>query len=107
MQEELNEQNELFEHHRFNVDKGQGLLRIDKYLFNKLENISRTRIQNSAKAGNIIVNDVQVKPNYKVKPNDIISIVLPHPPREIEIIPENIPVNIVYEDDDIIIVNKT
>ncbi len=106
MQEELNEQNELFEHHRFNVDKGQGLLRIDKFLSNKLENISRTRIQNAARAGNILVNDAPVKPNYKVKPNDIISIVLPHPPREIEIIPENIPVNIVYEDDDIIVVNK-
>jgi 23S rRNA pseudouridine1911/1915/1917 synthase len=106
MQEELNEQNELFEHHRLIVDKGQGLLRIDKFLSSKLENISRTRIQNAARAGNILVNDAPAKPNYKVKPNDIISIVLPHPPREIEIIPENIPVNIVYEDDDIIIVNK-
>ncbi len=106
MQEELNEQNELFEHHRFNVDKGQGILRIDKYLSNKLENVSRTRIQNASRAGNILVNDTPVKPNYRVKPNDVISILLPHPPREIEIIPEDIPVNIIYEDDNIIIVNK-
>jgi 23S rRNA pseudouridine1911/1915/1917 synthase len=106
MQEELNEQNELFEHHRFNVDKGQGILRIDKYLSNKLENVSRTRVQNAARAGNILVNDTPVKPNYRVKPNDVISILLPHPPREIEIIPENIPVNIIYEDDNIIVVNK-
>ncbi|UCH14740.1 MAG: RluA family pseudouridine synthase [Bacteroidales bacterium] len=106
MQAESIEQNELFEHYKFRVDKGQGLLRIDKYLFNKLENISRTRIQNATRAGNILVNNVPVKPNYKVKPNDIISIVLPHPPREIEIIPEDIPIEIVYEDDEIIIVNK-
>ncbi len=107
MQEENIEQNELFEHYRFNVDKGQGLLRIDKYLYNKLENISRTRIQNAARAGNIIVNNLPVKPSYKVKPDDIISIVLPHPPREIEIIPEDIPIEIIHEDEEIIVVNKT
>lgn len=101
-----NEQGELYEHYRFDVDKGQGLLRIDKYLFNKLENISRNKIQNAASAGNILVNDNPVKSNYKVKPNDIISIVLPHPPREFELIPEDIPVDIVYEDDEIIVVNK-
>jgi 23S rRNA pseudouridine1911/1915/1917 synthase len=106
MQEENIEQNELFEHYRFNVDKGQGLLRIDKYLYNKLENISRTRIQNAARAENIIVNNLPVKPSYKVKPDDIISIVLPHPPREIEIIPEDIPIEIIYEDEEIIVVNK-
>jgi 23S rRNA pseudouridine1911/1915/1917 synthase len=100
------EHNELFEHYRFNVDKGQGLLRIDKYLFNKLENISRTRIQNAARAGNILVNDLPVKPNYKVKPDNVISIVLPHPPREVEIIPEDIPIDIIYEDEEIIVVNK-
>ena len=106
MQSETIEQNELFEHYRFNVDKGQGLLRIDKYLYNKLENISRTRIQNAARAGNILVNNEPVKPNYKVKPDNIISIVLPHPPREVEIIPEDIPIHIVYEDEEIIVVNK-
>ena len=106
LQEDLNEQQEFFEHFRFEVDKKQSLLRIDKYLSNRIENISRNRIQNAAKAGNILVNGAAEKPSYKVKPCDIISIVLPHPPREIELIPQNIPINIVFEDDDIIVVNK-
>ena len=105
-EEELVEQQELFEHHRFIVDPGQSLIRIDKYLSARMENISRTRIQNAANAGNILVNNNAVKPNYRVKPDDIVQIVLPSPPREIELIPENIPVNIVYEDDDVIVVNK-
>ncbi len=100
------EPNELFEHFRFLVDKGQGLERIDKYLFAKMENISRNRVQNSANAGNILVNGAPVKPSYKIKPLDLITIVLAHPPRDIEIYPEDIPVNIVYEDADIIVVNK-
>ncbi len=100
------EQGELYEHHRFLADPGQGALRIDKFLFHKLENISRTKIQDAANAGNILVNSLSVKPNYKVKPGDEISIVLPHPPRVLEIIPENIPIHIIYEDDDIIVVNK-
>ena len=105
-EEELVEQQELFEHHRFIVDPGQSLIRIDKYLSARMENISRTRIQNAANAGNILVNNNAVKPNYRVKPDDIVQIVLPSPPREIELIPEDIPVNIVYEDDDVIVVNK-
>lgn len=104
--EQFEDSSELFEHHRIIADKGQGLLRIDKFLFHKLEGISRTKIQNAAQAGNILVNNTSVKPNYKVKPEDVISIVLPHPPREFELIPEDIPINIVYEDDDIIVVNK-
>lgn len=106
MQEELNDQSELFEHHNFKADKGQGLLRLDKFLSNKLENVSRNKIQNAAKAGNILVNNIAVKPSYKVKPLDLISILLPHPHREFELIPENIPVNILYEDDSLIVVNK-
>ncbi|MCJ7448454.1 MAG: RluA family pseudouridine synthase [Bacteroidales bacterium] len=105
-EEELTDQQELFEHYRFRVDPGQSLLRIDKFLFTRLEKISRTRIQNAANAGNILVNNNQVKPNYKVKPDDIIQIVLPNPPREIELIPENIPINIVFEDNDVVVVNK-
>jgi 23S rRNA pseudouridine1911/1915/1917 synthase len=105
-EEELVEQQELFEHHRFKVDLGQFLLRIDKFLFARLENVSRTRIQNAANAGNILVNNNPVKPNYKVKPNDLVQIVLPNPPHEIELIPQNIPINIVYEDDDVVVVNK-
>lgn len=104
---ELNEEDsELFEHHRFIVDAGQSLLRIDKFLCNRLESVSRSKVQSATEAGNILVNDKPVKSNYKVKPGDIISILMSHPPREIEIIPENIPINIVFEDDDIILVNK-
>ena len=105
-EEEILDQQDLFEHHRFNVDAGQSLLRIDKFLTLRLENTSRSRIQNAANAGNILVNNIAVRPNYRVKPGDIIQIVLPNPPREIELIPENIPLNIVYEDDDVIVVNK-
>jgi 23S rRNA pseudouridine1911/1915/1917 synthase len=100
------EPEELFEHYHFVVDKGQSLLRIDKFLSNRIENISRNKIQNAAAAESILVNGKPVKSSHKVKPNDVISIVLSFPPREIEIIPQNIPINIVYEDDDIIIVNK-
>ena len=105
-EELLSEQQELYEHHRFVVDGGQSLLRIDKYLSARMEKTSRTRIQNAANAGNILVNNASVKPNYKVKPGDILQIVLPNPPREIELIPENIPINIVYEDEDVLVVNK-
>jgi 23S rRNA pseudouridine1911/1915/1917 synthase len=105
-EEEQFDQHELFEHFRFDIDPGQSLLRIDKYLTDRIENTSRTRVQNAANAGNILVNNNPVKPNYKVKPGDIIQVVLPTPPREIELIPENIPINIVYEDDDVLVVNK-
>ena len=105
-EDEQIEQQELFEHFRFKVDPGQSLLRIDKYLTDRIENASRTRVQNAANAGNILANNTPVKPNYKVKPGDLIQVVLPTPPREIELIPENIPVNIVYEDEDVMVVNK-
>ncbi len=105
-EEESADQQELFEHFRFKADPGQSLLRIDKFLFSRLINVSRTRIQSGANAGNIIVNDNPVKSNYKVKPGDIIRVILPTPPRDIELIPENIPVNIVYEDEDVLVVNK-
>jgi len=105
-EEELVDQQELFEHYRFKADPGQSLLRIDKFLSDRLENSSRTRIQNAANAGNILVNNNTVKPSYKIKPGDIVQVVLPTPPREIELIPENIPLNIVYEDDDVLVVNK-
>jgi 23S rRNA pseudouridine1911/1915/1917 synthase len=103
---EQNDQQELFEHFRFKVDQGQASLRIDKFITDRIENTSRTRVQYAANAGNIIVNNKPVKPNYKVKPGDIIQVLLPTPPREIELIPENIPINIVYEDDDVIVINK-
>jgi 23S rRNA pseudouridine1911/1915/1917 synthase len=100
------ENNELFEHHRVVADKGQGVLRVDKFLFHKLENISRSKIQSASHAGNILVNEKPVKPNYKVKPNDVVSVVLPHPPYEFQLLPQEIPINIIYEDDDLIVVNK-
>ena len=100
------ESNDLFEHFRFVVDRKQSPLRIDKYLMAKIEHASRNRIQNSARAGNILVNGVVIKSNYKIKPRDVISIVLAYPPRDTEVYPENIPINVVYEDDDIIVVNK-
>ena len=97
---------ELYEHFKFQVDPGQTHLRIDKFLFNRLEGTSRNRIQLAARAGNILVNTHPVKPNYRVKPGDTISIVLPHPPRKIELIPEDIPIEVVYEDSDLLVVNK-
>lgn len=104
--DELNEAAELYEHHRFQADKGQAPLRIDKFLVNRLENASRNKIQAAASAGNILVNDQAVKSNYKVKPKDTITIVMSYPPREIEIIPQNIPLDICYEDDSLIVINK-
>lgn len=100
------EQQELFEHYRFVVDPGQSMLRIDKYLSAKIESISRTRIQGAAEAGNILVNNIAVKSNYRIKPSDLIQIVLPNPPREIELIPQDIPLDIVFEDDHVIVLNK-
>ena len=106
MQEQDIENQELFEHFNYTVDKGQSPLRIDKYLFNKIENTSRNRIQDAATAGYILVNGKAVKANYKVRPEDEVSIVFEYPPREIELIPEDIPIEIVYEDDDLLLVNK-
>jgi pseudouridine synthase, RluA family len=103
---EAGEGQELFEHFRFVVDKGKAILRIDKYLVNCMSNTSRNRIQEAADAGNILVNGKAVKSNYRVKPLDIITIVLAYPPNEFVIIPQDIPIDIVYEDDDILLVNK-
>jgi 23S rRNA pseudouridine1911/1915/1917 synthase len=106
--EELSDsrEQELYEHYRYVVDPGQSMVRIDKYLAARIENVSRTRVQAAAQAGNILVNEIAVKPNYRVKPLDVIQILLPNPPREIELIPEDIPISIVYEDDDLIVVDK-
>lgn len=105
---ELQESDEqdLFEHLRIVVDKGQALLRIDKFLMNRVENASRNRIQNAIVAGTVLVNGQPIKASYKVKPVDVISVVLPHPPRDTDIHPENIPLDIRYEDDDLLVVNK-
>lgn len=102
----LGSDGQFHEHFRFEVDKGQSLLRIDKYLVNCMSQISRNRIQDAADANCILVNGKPVKSNYKVKPHDVISIMLSYPPSDFEIIPEDIPIRIAYEDSDIILINK-
>jgi 23S rRNA pseudouridine1911/1915/1917 synthase len=98
--------NSLFEHFSFQVDKGQTPLRIDKYLMNFVENATRTKIQAAAKNGSIKVNGVVVKSNYKVKPFDDIRVLFEYPPHENLLVAENIDLDIVYEDDDLVVVNK-
>jgi 23S rRNA pseudouridine1911/1915/1917 synthase len=103
----LDEQEEgFFEHHRIVSDKGQKLMRLDKFLVDRLERTSRNRIQNAADDGYVKVNGVPVKSSYKVKPNDIITIEMPYPMRDMELIAEDIPIEIVYEDDDLVILMK-
>ncbi len=102
----VEEQDELFEHFRIVVDKGQSLVRIDKFLFGRLENTSRNKVQAAIDANNVLVNGKTVKSSYKVKPLDVISIVLAHPPREIELYADDIPINIIYEDDTLVVVDK-
>ncbi len=97
---------ELYEHHRFKADPGQEVLRIDKYLLDRMPNTSRNKIQIAAKSGNIHVNGVPVKQNYKIKPGEEVSIVLPYPIREVELIPQDIPLTIAYEDKELVVINK-
>ncbi|MDR3366371.1 MAG: RluA family pseudouridine synthase [Prevotellaceae bacterium] len=96
----------MYEHFSFAADKGQAAVRVDKFLTNRLEHTSRSRIQSAAEAGNIWANGEPVKSSYKVKPLDVVSVVLPYPPRSVEVIPENIPLDILYEDDDLMVLNK-
>ena len=100
------EDDDLYEHHAFTVDKGQAPLRIDKYLMNRIENAIRNKIQTAAKNGNIFVNDQIVKSNYKVKPFDKIRVLFAHPPFENLLVGEDIPLDVVYEDDHLLVVNK-
>jgi 23S rRNA pseudouridine1911/1915/1917 synthase len=99
-------EDELFEHYRIEVDKGQGLVRLDKFLNLHVANASRSKIQNGILAEAVQVNGLPTKASYKVKPSDVITLSLPQPPRNTEIIPENIPLDIVYEDEEILLVNK-
>lgn len=96
----------LYEHFRVVADKGQSLLRIDKFLTDRLVNTTRNRIQLAAEAGAIQVNGIPVKSNYRVKPLDVITLMMARPPRDLEIIPENISLTVVYEDRDLLVVNK-
>lgn len=100
------EDRELYEHHNIKVDKGQVMMRIDKFIMIRISHTTRTKIQNACEAGNILVNGKPVKSNYRIKPLDEISIVLSVPPRDVEVVPENIPIDIVYEDEYIALVNK-
>jgi 23S rRNA pseudouridine1911/1915/1917 synthase len=97
---------ELFEHHRIIADPGQALLRVDKFLMNLLPNVTRTKIQDGIDHGFVKVNDKEIKSNYKVRPGDIITVSLPEPPRDTDVVPENIPLNIVYEDEHLLVINK-
>lgn len=97
---------EMYEHFRFEADKGQTLLRVDKFLVARIEKSSRNRIQQAAEAGCILVNGKAVKSNYRVKPFDVVSIVMDRPRYELEIIAEDIPLDIVYEDKHLLVVNK-
>lgn len=103
---ELEEEEELFEHHRHVADKGQSLLRVDKFLMQLMANATRNKIQKAAEDGNIWVNDVPVKSNYRVKPMDVVRVMLSHPPFENHIYPEDIPLDIVYEDEALLLLNK-
>lgn len=105
-QTEDEEDDELFEHYRITADAGQALLRIDKFLMARLPNVTRTKIQGGIHAGFVKVNDKPIKPNYKVHPHDVIIVAFPEPPRDTDVKPEDIALNIVFEDDDVLVVNK-
>ena len=102
-----NDQDDLYEHFKFIASEGQEPLRVDKFLMNFIENATRNKIQQAIKAGNVLVNEIEVKSNYKVKPKDIVRVVLAHPPHENLLVAEDIPLNIFYEDDSVIVVNKS
>ena len=97
---------ELYEHFRVVVDKGQSQVRVDKYLFERLVNSSRNRIQKAADTGLIMANGKPVKSSYKVKPCDVLTVMMDRPRYDNDIIPEDIPLDIVYEDNDLMVVNK-
>lgn len=99
-------ENDLFEHYQFIADKGQEPLRVDKYLMNRVENATRNKIQNAAKEGSIYVNDKIVKSNYKVKPGDIVKVMFSHPPYENLLVGEKMDLDILFEDENLLVVNK-
>jgi 23S rRNA pseudouridine1911/1915/1917 synthase len=97
---------ELFEHHRIVADAKQGMVRIDKFLMARLPNVTRTKIQGGIHEGFVRVNDKDIKPSYNIRPGDVITVAFPEPPRDTEVYPENIPLNIVFEDRHLLVVNK-
>jgi len=100
------EEVELFEHFSFNVDKGQSPIRIDKFLTDRIANATRNKVQNTIDSGNVLVNGKPIKSNYKIKPLDEIKVLLEKPPRDTEVIPEKLALDIIYEDDYLMVVNK-
>jgi 23S rRNA pseudouridine1911/1915/1917 synthase len=96
----------LFEHHRIVADPKQSLVRIDKFLMARLPNVTRTKIQGGIQEGFVKVNDRNIKPNYRVHPNDVITVSMPEPPRDTDVVPENIPITIVFEDAHLMVINK-
>lgn len=104
--EPIGQSAELYEHFRVVVDKGQAMVRVDKYLFERIVNASRNRIQKAAEAGYVMANGKPVKSNYKVKPLDVLTLMLDRPRYDNEIIPEDIPLDIVYEDEALMLINK-
>lgn len=105
-QEHEEEEDDLYEHHRLVVEKGQEQTRLDKYLMIRLPNATRTKLQHGIDTGAIKINDEPTKASYKIKPFDVITVSLPHPPRDYTLMPENIPLDIVYEDDELMVINK-
>lgn len=104
--EEEVQTDELFEIQRFQADPKQSPMRLDKFLIDRISRVSRSKIQEAIRAGSVKVDDCEVKPNYKVKPGDSVSILVPDEPFEVEIVPENIPIDVVYEDDQVMVINK-
>jgi len=102
----LEQDDELFEHHRITADAKQSLVRIDKFLMDRLPNVTRTKIQAGIHEGFVRVNEKSIKPNYKVHPNDVITVSMPEPPRDNTVVPENIALDIVYEDAHLMVINK-
>lgn len=110
MQKDTNliiENDDFHEHYRFVATEGQEPLRVDKFLMNFIENSTRNKVQQAVKAGNVLVNDLVVKPNHKIKPKDVVRVVLAHPPAENLLVAEDLSIDIVYEDEDVIVVNKS
>ena len=106
IENEVNEDNELFEHHRIVADPGQELLRVDKFLMARLPNVTRNKLQTAIKDEFVKVNNKVIKPNYKVHPGDEVTVHLTTPPRNEGVVPEDIPLNIIFEDDDLMVVYK-
>ena len=105
--EEIQSSDILYEHYAFIADPGQSPLRVDKFLMARVENVTRNKIQKAAKAGSILVDGNEVKSNYKVKGGDEVKVLFSHPPYENLLVPEDIPLNIIYEDDILVVVNKS